>query len=162
MSQTTVLDSTHLRRVFGAFPSGVTVLAALVEGTPVGLAASSFTSVSLDPALVSVCVAHSSTTWPLLRQVPRIGVSILSSHQEHAGRQLAAKVTDRFAGLSWRATDDGAVFLDDASGWLEVSLAAKHRAGDHDIVVFAVHDLDADHDIRPLVFHASQFRRLEA
>ena len=53
----------HLRRVFGAFPTGVTAIAALVDGSPVGLAASSFTSVSLDPPLVSVCLAHASSTW---------------------------------------------------------------------------------------------------
>jgi hypothetical protein len=54
----------RLRRVFSAFPSGVTAVSALIDGRPVGIAASSFTSVSLDPPLVSVCIAHSSTTWP--------------------------------------------------------------------------------------------------
>ena len=67
-----------------------------------------------------------------------------------------------FADLAWRATADGAVLLDGASGWLEVSVEQEVRAGDHDIVVLAVHDLDAEHDLRPLVFHASQFRRLDA
>src|SRR5689334_9351603 len=93
-----------LRRVFGAFPTGVTALAALVDGQPVGLAASSFTSVSLDPPLVSVCLAHSSTTWPLLRRATRLGVSVLAAHQEHFGRQLSARGGDRFAGLTWRAS----------------------------------------------------------
>jgi flavin reductase (DIM6/NTAB) family NADH-FMN oxidoreductase RutF len=158
---TPVLDARRLRYVFGAFPSGVAAIAALVAGAPVGIAASSFTSVSLDPPLVSLCIAHSSTTWPLLRGVPRLGVSILSAAQERAGRQLAARQADRFAELSWRTTDDGAVLLDGASGWLETSIEQQVRAGDHDIVVLRVYDLDADHDIIPLVFHASQFRRLE-
>jgi flavin reductase (DIM6/NTAB) family NADH-FMN oxidoreductase RutF len=157
-----VLDATRLRRVFGAFPTGVTAIAGIIDGQPVGLLANSFTSVSLEPPLVSVCIAHTSTTWPLLRTAPRLGVSILSAAQESAGRQLAERSSDRFAGLDWRVTDDGAVFLDGASGWIEVSIAQQVRAGDHDIVVLTVHDFDADHDLRPLVFHASQFRQLSA
>jgi flavin reductase (DIM6/NTAB) family NADH-FMN oxidoreductase RutF len=157
-----VIDPARLRRVFGTFPSGVAAVAAIVDGAPVGLAASSFTSVSLDPPLVSVNIAHTSTTWPVLSRAPRLGVSILSAQQELAGRQLAAANADRFAGLKWRQTTDGAVLLDGASGWLDVSIDQQVRAGDHDIVVLLVHDLDADNDIRPLVFHASRFRRLEA
>ena len=162
MTRTDVLDPARLRRVFGAFPTGVTAVAALVDGVPVGIAASSFTSVSLEPALVSICVAHSSQTWSLLGRAPRLGVSILSVAQENAGRQLGGRGADRFAGLEWRATIDGAVLLQAASAWLDCSIEQQVRAGDHDIVVLRVHDLDADHDIRPLVFHASQFRRLEA
>lgn len=155
------LEAAELRRVFGAFPSGITAVAALVDGVPAGLAASSFTSVSLEPPLVAVCVAHTSTTWPLLRTAERLGVSVLAAEQERAGRQLAARGTDRFADLAWRATVDGAVLLEGASAWLDCSINQEVRAGDHDIVVLRVHDLDGDHDVRPLVFHASQFRRLE-
>ncbi|WP_199865068.1 flavin reductase family protein [Frankia sp. EI5c] len=157
----TVADTTHLRRVFGACPSGVTAIGAVVDGVPVGLAASSFTSVSLDPPLVSVCIARTSSTWPLLARAPRIGISILSAAQAQAGRQLAARQPDRFAGLTWHATADGAVLLADASGWLDTSIEAQIPAGDHDIIVLRVHDLDASHDIHPLVFHASRFHRLE-
>jgi flavin reductase (DIM6/NTAB) family NADH-FMN oxidoreductase RutF len=162
VSLTQVLDRAELRRVFGAFPSGVTAIAALIDGNPVGIAASSFTSVSLDPPLVSVCVAHSSTTWPALRDATRFGVSVLGAHQQQACLQLSARDRNRFAALDWWATLDGAVLLEGASAWLECSTDAQHRAGDHDIVVLRVHHLDADDAIRPLVFHASQFRRLEA
>jgi flavin reductase (DIM6/NTAB) family NADH-FMN oxidoreductase RutF len=156
-----VLDARRLRHVFGAFPSGVAAVAAIVDGLPVGLSASSFTSVSLDPPLVSLCIAHTSTTWPSLGAVPRLGISILSAAQERAGRQLAGRHGDRFAELAWRVTESGAVLLDGAGGWLETSVEQQVRAGDHDIVVLRVHDLDADHGISPLVFHASRFRRLE-
>ena len=144
----------------GAFPSGVTAVAAIVDGAPMGITASSFTSVSLDP-LVAICIAHTSSTWPVLRGARRLGISILSAAQDRAGRQWAARHGDRFADLSWRVTGDGAVLLNDAGGWLETSVEQQVRAGDHDIVVLRVHDLDADHDVSPLVFHASQFRRLE-
>jgi flavin reductase (DIM6/NTAB) family NADH-FMN oxidoreductase RutF len=160
MTVTPCLEPAQLRRVFGAVPSGVAAVAALVDAAPVGLVASSFTSVSLDPPLVSVCVAHSSTTWPRLRRAARIGVSVLGADQEAACVQLSARGVDRFARLDWRATPDGAVLLHGASAWLECGVHQVHRAGDHDIVVLDVHDLDVDHGVRPLVFHSSQFRRL--
>ena len=124
------------------------------------MAASSFTSVSLDPPLVSVCVAHTSTTWPSVSRAPRLGISILAIGQESAGRQLAARDTDRFAGLAWRRTEDSAVLLDGAAAWLDCSVEDQHRAVDHDIVVLRVRDLDADHKIHPLLFHGSRFRQL--
>ncbi len=155
-----VEDMHRLRRVFSAFPSGVTAVSALVDGRPVGIAASSFAPVSLDPPLVSVCIAHSSTTWPRLRRAVRFGVSVLSADQEQACAQLSARGTDRFAGLAWRAMPGGAVLLDGASAWLECTIEQQIRAGDHDIVVLRVHDLDADSEVHPLVFHGSQFRRL--
>lgn len=157
-----ILDPAGLRRVFGAFPSGVVAIAAFIDGAPVGMAASSFTSVSLDPPLVSICVSNTSTTWPVLREAPRFGVSVLAADQEKAGRQLAARKGDRFANLNWRVTPDGAVMLGGASAWLHCSTYAVYPGGDHDIVVLLVHDLDADHAMPPLVFHASKFHRLEA
>jgi flavin reductase (DIM6/NTAB) family NADH-FMN oxidoreductase RutF len=162
MTVNQTLHSTELRRVFGAFPTGVTAIAALVDRDPVGIAASSFTSVSMDPPLVSVCVAHTSTTWPALRGSARLGVSILGSHQERACRQLAGRGDNRFSGLDWRATREGAVLVEDASAWLNCSVEQLIRAGDHDIVLLRVHELDADPTVPPLVFHASGFRRLEA
>ena len=110
---------------------------------------------------MSVAVAHTSTTWPTLRGATRFGVSVLSAEQEVACRQLSARTGDRFADLAWRASADGAVFLDDAVAWLDCSSYQEVRAGDHDIVLLRVQDLDADHAVAPLVFHASQFRRLE-
>jgi len=88
-------------------------------------------------------------------------VSVLSAEQAPVVRQLAASGSDRFADLPWRTVGPGAVVLDGAAAWLEVSVAQQVRAGDHDIVVLAVHDLDADHDVEPLVFHASRFARLQ-
>ncbi|UWP87174.1 flavin reductase family protein [Dactylosporangium fulvum] len=156
-----VLHPTELRRVFGAFPTGVTAIAAFVDGTPAGLAASSFTSVSLDPPLVSVCVAKTSTTWPVLRRAGRLGVSVLGAHQEHLGRQLSARGGDRFAGATWRASNNGEILLDGACAWLDCSIESEIPAGDHDIVLLRVHDLDADRAVAPLVFHQSTFGRLQ-
>jgi len=160
-AQVQVHDSLRLRQVFGAFPSGVTTLGALVDGVPVGMAASSFTSVSLDPALVSVCIAHTSTTWPILQGAPRLGVSVLGADQEQIARRMASRDLDRFDGVAWRALESGAVVIDGVSAWLDCTIEDRFRAGDHDIVLLRVVELDADLEVTPLVFHASAFRRLE-
>jgi flavin reductase (DIM6/NTAB) family NADH-FMN oxidoreductase RutF len=154
------VDPATLRRVLAAFPTGVTALAALVDGEPVGMAANSFTSVSLDPPLVSVCVATTSTTWPVLRRATRIGVSVLSHEQESASRSLAKRGIDRFADVSWHTTDDGAILLDGATAWFDCSVEREIRAGDHEIVLLHVHGLGTDPQTPPLVFHGSRYRRL--
>ncbi|MBY8876296.1 flavin reductase family protein [Actinacidiphila acidipaludis] len=150
----------QLRRVFGAFPTGVTAVAALADGVPVGLAASSFTSVSLHPPLVSVSIAHTSTTWPLLAGRARLGVTVLGADQERACAQLASQDGDRFAGLDWHATDGGAVLLRGACAWFDTSVEQQVTAGDHDIVILRIHALGAEHAVPPLVFHTGRYRRL--
>jgi flavin reductase (DIM6/NTAB) family NADH-FMN oxidoreductase RutF len=156
------LEATDLRRVFGAFPTGVTAVAALIGGGPAGITANSFTSVSLDPPIVSVCVAHTSTTWPVLRTAARLGISVLGAHQERHGRALSERCGDRFGAVGWRATADGAVLLEDASAWLDCSIDREIRVGDHDLILLRVHALDADPEVPPLVFHGSRYRRLSA
>jgi flavin reductase (DIM6/NTAB) family NADH-FMN oxidoreductase RutF len=158
---TAPLSPAQLRQVFAAFPTGVAAVAAVIDGEPAGLAASSFVSVSLDPPLVSVCVAHTSTTWPTLRSAGRLGISVLGDHQEQASRQLSSRAGKRFAGLDWRATADGAVLLSEASAWLDCSLEQEIPAGDHDIVLLRVHDLGAS-EVMPLVFHGSSYRQLKS
>ncbi|WP_433604618.1 flavin reductase family protein [Dactylosporangium sp. CA-139114] len=162
MTAPALLSPTDLRRVFGAFPTGVTAIAAVVDGIPVGLAASSFTSVSLDPPLASVCIARTSTTWPVLRRASRLGVSVLAADQERLGRQLSQRGGDRFAGATWRSSRDGEILLDGACAWLDCSIHEEYPAGDHDIVLLRIHDLDADHAAAPLVFHRSGFNRLRS
>jgi flavin reductase (DIM6/NTAB) family NADH-FMN oxidoreductase RutF len=153
------LSQAQLRQVFAAFPTGVAAVAAVIDGEPAGLAASSFVSVSLDPPLVSVCVAHTSTTWPALRRAGRLGISVLGDHQEQASRQLSSRAGKRFSGLDWRATAGGAVLLSEASAWFDCSLEQEIPAGDHDIVLLRVHDLGAS-EVMPLVFHGSSYRQL--
>ncbi|WP_101832340.1 flavin reductase family protein [Frankia canadensis] len=163
-----------LRRAFGCFPSGVAAICgsdlAAAPGTdgegaaagPVGMAVSTFTPVSLDPPLVSVCLQTSSTTWPRLRRLSHLGISVLGEEHGVACRQLSAREGDRFAGLPVITTGRGAVLLAGASAWLECVPHAEMPAGDHVIAVLRVVAMRADPQITPLVFHASQFRRLAA
>jgi flavin reductase (DIM6/NTAB) family NADH-FMN oxidoreductase RutF len=155
-------DATRLRAVYGCFPTGVTAVCALNNDVPLGMAASSFTSVSIDPPLVSVCVQDSSATWPKLRGLPRFGLSVLAESHDVACNTLSLKEGDRFAGVDWTASPEGAVFVHGASAWLDCSLHKEVPAGDHAIALLTVHRLRPQPDIAPLVFHASRFRRLEA
>jgi flavin reductase (DIM6/NTAB) family NADH-FMN oxidoreductase RutF len=151
-----------LRTAFGSFPSGVTAIAAMVGGQPMGMAASSFTSVSLEPPLVSVCVAHTSFTWKALAEAPSIGVSVLAEHHGETARNLAAKGPDKFARVDWSADDGGAVFIHDAALWLRCRIHDSIAVGDHDIVVLRVDGLDRFDGVSPMVFHGSGFHGLNA
>ncbi|MBF6556342.1 MAG: flavin reductase family protein [Acidimicrobiales bacterium] len=155
-------DHTDLRKAYGCFPSGVTAVCALSDGAPVGMAASSFTAVSISPPLVSVCVQLASTTWPRLRGLPRLGVSVLAEDQDAACRALAMKGGDRFADLAWEANDDGALFVNRATAWLECSVYSELSAGDHLIALLEIHGFGSDPGRSPLVFHSSRFRHLSA
>ncbi|HEX3649271.1 MAG TPA: flavin reductase family protein [Pseudonocardiaceae bacterium] len=149
-----------LRSAFAKFPSGIAAVAAMDGGTPVGLAASSFTSVSLRPALASVCIARTSTTWPQLRLAPHIGLSVLAEQHGRVARALAAKGIDRFADFRWERTDDGAVFVHDSCLWLDTHLEREIPAGDHDIVLLRIEAVWTYPDVAPLVFYGSGFRGL--
>jgi flavin reductase (DIM6/NTAB) family NADH-FMN oxidoreductase RutF len=154
------LDPARLREAFGVFPSGVVAVAAEVDGMPIGLAASSFTSVSLEPALVSFSVANSSKTWPTLRTAERLGVTILADHHGEVCRQLAGPVDDRFEGLTISATDEGAVTLDDGLARFACSIHQEVEAGDHTVVLLRLHAVEHADTSLPLVFHRSAFGRL--
>lgn len=157
------LDPERLRETFGVFPSGVVAVAASVDGELVGLAASSFTSVSLEPPLVSVSVARSSRTWPTLRRAPHLGLTVLADDQGSVCRQLAGSdVARRFDGVEVEVTPGGAVLLTDGLATFDTTIFREVDAGDHVVVLLRLHTA-ASHERRtvaPLVFHRSTFHRL--
>jgi len=156
-------DEVHvdlLKTTFGCFPSGVTAMCAMIDGSPVGMAASSFTSVSLSPPLISICIANSSTTWPLLRSASHLGLSILGAEHEGAARQLASKSRDRFTGLGTDTAESGAIFLEGSSAWLECSVYEEIAAGDHALLLLKVSGVLPFPHVSPLVFHGSAFRQM--
>jgi flavin reductase (DIM6/NTAB) family NADH-FMN oxidoreductase RutF len=155
------LDPGRLRKAFGTFPSGVVAVAAEVGGTLVGLTASSFTSVSLDPPLVSFSVANSSKTWPDLRQAGHLGVTILADHHGPLARQLAGPVGTRFDGVPITRTEGGAVTIPDGLAQFDTTIDREVAAGDHVIVLLRLHSVRHAEDPSPLVFHRSAFQRLQ-
>ncbi|MFL6795851.1 MAG: flavin reductase family protein [Xanthobacteraceae bacterium] len=155
-------DSRVLRNAYGCFPTGVTAICALVGGQPVGMAASSFTSVSLEPPLVSVSVQSSSQTWAVLSSCKRVGVSVLGEAHSDVCRQLSARTGDRFTSVDWEVSPADALFISGAALWLECSIHQIVAAGDHQLILLKVETLGVAPDVPPLVFHASRFRALAA
>ena len=156
------LDPARLRAAFGVFPSGVVAVAAEVDGRLVGLAASSFTSVSLEPPLVSFSVANTSKTWPDLRRAGHLGLTVLADHHGEVCRQLAGPVEHRFDAVPVTVTDDGAATLDEGLARFDCTLYREVEAGDHTIVLLELHAVDHTDGSLPLVFHRSAFGRLSA
>ncbi|HEY1134095.1 MAG TPA: flavin reductase family protein [Nocardioides sp.] len=165
------LDPGRLRQAFGVFPSGVVAVAAEVDGVLLGLAASSFTSVSLDPPLVSFSIANTSKTWPDLRRARHLGVTILADHHGTVCRQLAGPVEARFDGVDVTVTDEGAVTLEDGLASFDCTIYNEVIAGDHTIILLRLHavrHVDPTLDPAdpaavapgPLVFHRSGFSAL--
>ncbi|WP_327110778.1 flavin reductase family protein [Nocardia sp. NBC_01730] len=151
-----------LRRAFANFPSGVVAVCAEINGTPYGLAVSTFVPVSLDPPLVSFCVQNSSATWPKLAAASHLGLSLLGIDQQAAARSLGACDGDRFRDIDLHRGSGDAVFIDGASAWIEGVPEANVPAGDHAVVILRIHRIATRTDVDPLVFHGSRFRRLHA
>jgi flavin reductase (DIM6/NTAB) family NADH-FMN oxidoreductase RutF len=154
------LDPMLLREAFGIFPTGVVAVAAEVDDTLVGLAASSFTSVSIDPPLVSFSIAQTSKTWPDLRRSAHLGVTVLADHQGAVCRQLAGPPEQRFDHVPVRISDEGAVTLDEGLARFDCTIYSEVEAGDHVVVLLRLHAVDHSDTSSPLVFHRSAFGRL--
>jgi len=158
MSQ--VDKSVELRRTFAAFPTGVTTVAAIVDGAPVGFTLSSFTNVSLEPALVLISPSKKSNSWAQIKNSPTIGVSILSSDQEDVAITLSKKNIDRFAAIDYRTSSQGALFIEQSIAWFETRVVEEVAAGDHIVVILEVLAHGRDLSKEPLVHHSGKFRDL--
>ncbi|MDE0573687.1 flavin reductase family protein [Demequina sp. B12] len=150
-----------LREAFSLYPTGVVALAASIGGERVGMAVNSFTSVSLDPALVAVSAARTSRTWPRLSAAPELGMSVLADHHGDLSRRLASREGDRFAGHRWTDTPGGALLLEGAALWLSCRPHSRFDGGDHEIALYEIVDVEVFSQVRPLVFHQSQYRAIE-
>lgn len=157
-----VEDKTRLlRNTYGCFPSGVVAVSALFEGKPIGMVASSFVAVSIEPALVAFCVQWTSKTWELLKDLPRIGISVLGEGHNSSVRRLASRAEDKFDQLGLCVTPEGAVFIDGATAWLDCRIENVVPAGDHGIVILQIEALTLRPEAEPLVFYGSEFRALQ-
>ncbi|GGO86798.1 flavin reductase family protein [Wenjunlia tyrosinilytica] len=146
-SERTPLDPAEFRRVMGHFPTGVAVVtapAAEGESGPAGFACQSFSSLSLQPPLVSFQVARTSATWPRIARSGVFCANVLSSRQGELCRAFAVSGADKFAGVDWDpAAVTGSPRLRGCLAWVDCTIQAVHTGGDHLIVVGRVEDLDA-------------------
>jgi flavin reductase len=158
-----VADRKALRAALGTFATGVTVVT-VGGSSPHGMTANSFTSVSLDPALVLVCVGHNAVMHRKLQQTGVFGVSVLGVRQEPVARHFADQLRQlgaaEFAGVEWlpgRLT--GVPLLKDPLAAFECQLWRSYDGGDHSIFVGEVVSADWRRDDEALLFSGGRFRR---
>ena len=150
------LSPQGLRETMGAFCSGVVVVTALGRepgAQPLGFTCQSFVSLSLDPPLISISPARTSSTWPRIREVGRFAVNVLAHDHAHLSSKFARSGADKYAGVSWRPAPDGSPVLDGVSAWIECEVWREYDGGDHTIVIGEVTALG--HDVRrpPLLYY---------
>lgn len=142
----------QLRQAFGSFATGVTVVTALDEGgQPIGFTANSFTSVSMDPPLLLVCLAKTSSNIQNFTHAKRFAVNILGETQKETSNRFASRKLDRFTDTSWRHGIDGTPLIDDAVAWFDCAADNVVDAGDHVILIGHVSDFGQT-DQRPLAY----------
>jgi len=149
--------STRMREVLGHFATGIVVITAAGPAGPVGFTCQSFASLSLDPPLVSFSPARTSSTWPVIRAIGRFGINVLAEDQEPVSAAFARSGTDKFAGIAWRPSANGAPVLDGVCAWLDCTLWNEYDGGDHTIALGHVHDLAADPSRSPLLYHRGSY-----
>ena len=157
-----MIDADTFRSVLGRFASGVTIVTARDdEGRDHGMTVSAFSSLSLDPPLVLICVDHAASMHRLLCAHPWIGISILSAHQEPISRRFADTDEDeRFDGLAYSRGDFDVVLLDDALAHLQGRVQHHVDAGDHTVFVAGVERAQPHHG-RPLIYYRGGYAQME-
>ena len=154
------VDPDAFRAVLGRFASGVTVVTVRdPKGGDQGMTVSAFSSVSLSPPLVMVCVGLDASLHPVIGQVSHFGVNILSAAQEALSRRFAAHL-ERFDGVGFERGESGVALLDGALAYLECRIVARHPAGDHTIVIGEVEAV-GNRDDRPLLYYRGGYAQLE-
>ncbi len=146
------LDSREFRRILGHYPTGVCVVTAALESGPVGMVVGSFTSVSLEPALVAFLPDRRSTTWPRIEAAGHFCVNVLAERQQAVCQAFSSKTGGRFDSVPYRLGETGVPIIEGVVAWIDCQLHAVHEAGDHFIAIGAVRALDVERADPPLVF----------
>jgi len=146
-----------MREVLGHFVSGIVVVTAVGADGPLGFTCQSFSSLSLDPPLVSLAPARTSTTWPRIRAVGAFCVNVLAAEHEDLSAAFARSGVDKFAGVAWTPAPSGAPVIEGVSAWVDCALWAEYDGGDHTIAIGRVRDLGADPSRPPLLYYRGRY-----
>lgn len=157
------IDPDHFRSVLGHYPTGVSVVSGWrTEGVAAGLAIGTFTSVSLEPALVGFCPAKRSSSWPMMRRFGSFCVNVLGADQRALCETFATPGVDKFEGVPHRVSAKGLPVLEGIIAAIECDVAAEHEAGDHHVVIGKVVALDILRPGDPLLFFRGSYGTFEA
>ncbi|MEM0923300.1 MAG: flavin reductase family protein [Pseudomonadota bacterium] len=153
-------DIRALRDALGAFATGVTIVTARAQdGEPVGFTANSFTSVSLDPPLLLVCLAHKAFSYGIFREADSFAVNVLEAGQEEIARRFATKSVDKFGETEWTPGSLGAPLIAGSLARFDCAMHQRVVAGDHDVLMGRVLGFSR-HEGQALVYHFGEFRTL--
>jgi flavin reductase (DIM6/NTAB) family NADH-FMN oxidoreductase RutF len=154
------VTSEEFRRACGRFATGVTIASVLdANGSPHGLTVNSFTSVSLDPPLILICLGHAVTCIDAFRSSRHFGINVLAEGQQALSDRFARKGQDRFEGLEWYRGPSGVPLLEGVLAAIECRVHQRFTSGDHDIFVGEMIHMRASEG-RPLLYFAGRYRGL--
>jgi flavin reductase (DIM6/NTAB) family NADH-FMN oxidoreductase RutF len=157
-------NSADFRGAVGAFATGVTVITTHGEADVYGMTANAFSSVSLDPPLVLVCVISGTTGAETIERNGAFAVNVLGTHQEPISRFFSSRDRPRgqhaFREVPHFTAATGSPIIERAAAYLDCWLAAAHEAGDHLIFIGEVVALGVDREARPLLFHHGGYLNL--
>ena len=141
----TIIDTRELRNAFGSFMTGVTVVTAVSEsGEKVGFTANSFTSVSVDPALLLVCPGNNLSSFDIFNNCKHFAVNILAEDQQDISNTFASAKGDRFEGIGWHSDENGCPIIDGTVAYFSCTTYSNIPAGDHILLVGQISDFKSN------------------
>lgn len=153
------VDGAAFREAIGHFATGVTVITTMHEGKPAGMTASAVASLSLDPVLLLVCIAHRLPTHHAIDNARRFVVNVLGQGQEELALRFARPASDKFAGISLKEDCELPV-LDDAIAYFVCDVHERFPGGDHSIFTGLVRECGTTPGTQPLLYFRSSFGML--
>jgi len=154
------LDTAQLRRALSTFLTGVTVATTLDDqGRPRGLTVNSFTSVSLQPPLVLVCIDENAASHEIFGRCEGFGINILADSQLDLSHRFASKLATKFEGIDWRPSETGAVLINGSAAWMDCSVHERRPVGDHLMLIGEVRGFGHE-PLRPLAYCQGQYLSL--
>lgn len=146
-----------VRSIHRSYPSGLTIVTALEDGQPQGLAVSAFSSVSLDPPTVMVLVSYSSSNHNRFYTAETLCINLVSTDQVALARRFAVSGGDKFAGAAWHTSPNGAPILDDSLGYFEIAVQERILAHTHTMFIGKVLTAGLREGAMPLLYVQGKF-----
>ncbi len=153
------INRDEFRAVLGRFASGVTVVTTFCDGKPHGLTVSAFSSLSLDPPLILVCLDSKSAGHQALTRSGVFAVNFLADDQEMVSQRFASKVPDKFTGIAYHNGLAGAPVIEGTLASVECRLVSTYEGGDHTIFVGEIEQATVG-NATPLLYYRGTYRRL--
>ena len=156
--ETRRIDSDHYRAVMRHLPTGVAAICASdeVTGAQNGMIVGTFASLSMEPALVTFNVTHTSTSWPKIAGSDRFSISLLAEDQQKVCRALSAKGEDKLSDVRWSESVWGTPRIHGSVAWFDCRIEQQFVAGDHVVIIASVLEMTPGEG-NPLIFHGGRF-----